>query len=513
MLLNILYTASCAVTFALASLYYIHMFQLNGYHRDGHMKWFFDTLGISAAKLTPAFLALIVSAVPFDVCKAIALVFNVVGIFFLLPERGAKKPLVFTSRIKRLVGCEILLFFVVCVLSNILPFVAFAATLSVLLSNFFVLAADIINSPLEKAVKQRFINEAKKILAERKNLTIIGITGSYGKTSCKNYLCKLLSPKYNVLITPASYNTPMGVVKTVREHLKNSHEIFICEMGAKNVGDIRELCDIVHPKMGLITSVGPQHLESFKTIENVTKTKFELYEAIANDGKVYLNCDNEYINDVNVGENAVKFGCDEEKAKCVAKNITLSSKGTDFDIEYNGKELHFSTKLLGRHNVQNLCGCIAIALDMGVEEGELVLAVKRLETVQHRLQIIDGGNITIIDDAFNANPSGTKAALEVLSSFDGEKIIITPGMIELGEKQKELNMEFGRNCTEVCDYILLVGERIADEVYEGVLSTDFDRERLVRFDKVEEAVAFARAVKSERRKYVLLENDLPDNYK
>ncbi len=513
MLINILYTASCAVVFALASIYYIHMFQLNGYHRDGHMKWFFDTLGVSAAKLTPAFIALVLSAIPFDICKAAAVVLNIIGIFFLLPERGAKKPLVFTSRVKRLLVTEIVLFTLMCVMASILPFVSFLTTLAVFLSNFFVLAADIINAPLEKAVKQKFINEAKKILAERKSLKIIGITGSYGKTSCKNYLCKLLSPKYNVLITPASYNTPMGVVKTVREHLKNSHEIFICEMGAKNVGDIKELCDIVHPHMGLITSVGPQHLESFKTIENVTKTKFELYDAVPLDGKVYLNGDNEYINSVKVADNAVKFGTDKDTSACVAKNILLSSKGTDFDIEYNGKTVHFSTKLLGRHNVQNLAGCIAIALDMGVEESELVLAVKRLETVQHRLQIIDGGSITIIDDAFNANPGGTKAALEVLSSFDGEKIIVTPGMIELGDKQKQLNMEFGINCASVCDYILLVGGRIADEVYEGVMTTSFDKEKLLRFDKVEEAVAFARALHSEKRKYVLLENDLPDNYK
>ena len=264
--------------------------------------------------------------------------------------------------------------------------------------------------------------------------------------------------------------------------------------------------------MGLITSVGPQHLESFKTVENVTATKFELYDAVPKSGKVYLNYDNEYIKSVKVDTNAVSFGKDGSGAVCIAKNITLSDKGTDFDLEYGTRTVHFTTKLLGSHNVQNLAGCIAIALDMGVDEKDVVLAVRRLETVEHRLQIIDGGNITIIDDAFNANPGGTKAALEVLNCFDGEKIIVTPGMIELGEKQKELNMEFGRNCTKVCDYILLVGARIADEVYEGVQETDFDKEKLLRFDKVQDAVAFARSIVSDRKKYVLLENDLPDNY-
>jgi len=511
MITDILYTASCAVVFALASIYYIHMFQLNGYHRDGHIRWFMDTLGISAAKLTPAFIALVLAAVPFTACKIAAIVLNVIGIIFLLPDSSAKKPLVYTARVKRLIACEILIFTATVVISYIVPFMGFVTSLAVFLSNFYVLAADIINSPLEKAVKQKFINEAKRILEGRKNLKIIGITGSYGKTSCKNYLAKLLSPKYNVLITPASYNTPMGVVKTVREHLKNSHEIFICEMGAKNVGDIKELCDIVHPHMGLITSVGPQHLESFKTVDNVIKTKFELYDAVPSDGKVYLNYDNEYIKSVPVSGNAVSFGTASDSS-CVAENITLSAKGTDFDICYKGKKIHFTTKLLGSHNVQNLAGCIAIALDMGVDENDIVLAVRRLETVQHRLQIIDGGNITIIDDAFNANPSGTKAALEVLGCFDGLKIIVTPGMIELGSKQKELNAEFGVNCTKVCDYILLVGGRIADDVYNGVMTTGFDKEKLIRFDKVEEAVAFARALQSDKKKFVLLENDLPDNY-
>ena len=173
---------------------------------------------------------------------------------------------------------------------------------------------------------------------------------------------------------------------------------------------------------------------------------------------------------------------------------------------------HFSTKLLGTHNVQNLAGCIAIAIDMGVELSDIVLAVKRLESVPHRLQMIDGGNITIIDDAFNANPSGTKAALEVLGSFDGTRIIVTPGMIELGEKQTELNREFGVNCTKHCDYIFLVGGRIADDVYDGANSTDFDKEKLLRFDKVEEAVEYARFLESDKKKFVLLENDLPDNY-
>ena len=507
----ILYHITVAIAFGFAANYFVHMFQLNGYHRDGHMRWHNDIVGSIAAKMTFAFIAFVLMIFANDITKSVAAALNVLTILMFLPQ-PAKKPLVYTARIKRLLFTIIVLYAALVAVSVFVPYCSFVSALGFVLVNFVVLLADIINSPVEKAIKNGFINDAKKILAGRKNLTIIGITGSYGKTSCKYFLTKLLSAKYNVLMTPASYNTPMGVVKTVREHLKNSHEIFVCEMGAKNIGDIKELCDLVHPHIGLISSVGPQHLESFKTIENVTNTKFELYDAIPEDGKVYLNYDNEYIRNAKSDKAIVTYGCEFEGCDLLASNISLSEKGTDFDVAYNGRSIHFSTKLLGTHNVQNLAGCIAIALDLGVEEADLVLAVKRLESVPHRLQMIDGGNITIIDDAFNANPSGTKAALEVLGSFDGTKIIVTPGMIELGDKQAELNREFGVNCTKHCDYIFLVGGRIADDVFDGASSTDFPKEKLLRFDKVEEAVEYARILESDKKKFVLLENDLPDNY-
>ena len=511
MITTILYHVSAAAAFGFATIYFLHMFQLNGYHRDGHMRWHNDILGAISAKMTFAFIAFVLMIFNNNTTMIIACVLNVLSVFMFLPQQ-AKKPLVYTARIKRLMFTIIAIYSALVVLSILVPHCHFASALGVVLVNFIVLLADIVNSPLEKIIKKGFIKDAKRILDGRKNLTIIGITGSYGKTSCKYFLTKLLSAKYNVLMTPASYNTPMGVVKTIREHLKNSHEIFVCEMGAKNVGDIKELCDIVHPHIGLISSVGPQHLESFKTIENVVNTKFELYDSIPDGGKVYLNYDNELIRNSKSDKDIVSFGCEYENSSCLASNITLSEKGTDFDVTYNGVTTHFSTKLLGTHNVQNLTGCIALAIDMGVELSDIVLAVKRLESVPHRLQMIDGGNITIIDDAFNANPSGTKAALEVLGSFVGTRIIVTPGMIELGEKQAELNREFGVNCTMHCDYIFLVGGRIADDVYDGANSTDFPKEKLLRFDKVEEAVEYARFLESDKKKFVLLENDLPDNY-
>ena len=164
-----------------------------------------------------------------------------------------------------------------------------------ILQPFLVLLVNWINRPVEQAIDRHYVQDAARILRQMPELTVIGVTGSYGKTSVKYFLNTLLSSRYNVLQTPGNYNTTLGVVRTIREYMKPFHEIFICEMGAREIGDIKEICDLVHPDHGIITSVGPQHLQSIHTIENIIKTKFELADAVPSEGKVFLNYDNEYI--------------------------------------------------------------------------------------------------------------------------------------------------------------------------------------------------------------------------
>ena len=183
-MIEYIYVISCFISFVMASIYYIHMFQLNGYHRDGHMKWFGDTLGTSFAKLTPAFVALIFACIPNVKFTVGAIVFNLITILFFLPDKNAKKPIVFTARVKRLMATEVIIFAVLSALFIVLE-IEFLTSVVVLIVNFIVLLSDIVNSPVEKAIKNGFIKDAKKILASKRNLTIIGITGSYGKTSCK----------------------------------------------------------------------------------------------------------------------------------------------------------------------------------------------------------------------------------------------------------------------------------------------------------------------------------------
>jgi len=171
--------------------------------------------------------------------------------------------------------------------------------LFILLTPLFVILVNLLNSPLERAISNWYISDAKRILREMPHLIVIGITGSYGKTSTKYFLAKLLSYKYNTLMTPGSFNTPMGVVKTVREQLRPIHDVFVCEMGAKHVGDIKELCDLVNPRYGILTAIGPQHLDTQGTMENIEKTKFELPYALPDDGTAFLSYDYDRIRNRN----------------------------------------------------------------------------------------------------------------------------------------------------------------------------------------------------------------------
>jgi len=313
-------------------------------------------------------------------------------------------------------------------------------------------------------------------------------------------------------MTPESYNTPMGVVMTIRNSLKATHEIFICEMGAKKVGEIKEICDIVYPHHGVITSIGPQHLETFKSLENVKSTKFELAEALPKGGLLFLNGDDENVTGYNKNKDAITYSL--KNGDYTAFDISVSEKGTTFSVKApNGDVGSFTTKLIGEHNVLNITGAVAIAHTMGVSMTELKPQVRKLECVPHRLQLIDKGNALIIDDAYNSNPSGTKAALNTLSLITGFKILVTPGMVELGEKQEECNFEFGSNAAKVCDYVVLVGKRQTESIQKGLIKAGYPQEKFFVADSIGEALTKAYAVNSGgQKRVILLENDLPDNY-
>ena len=521
-------------------LYLMHMFQQNSYKPREYGEWMrvHTNVGRLLGKCLYALVSLPLVAIGSTGCLIAACLMNGMTILVNKPHK-AKKPLVYTPRVRRMLvttGILYLLAAAAVVLpglwmeanggmlltaQGILPAlerpllrnVELVLLLLFVLQPFLILLANAVNHPVEKKIDQYYINDAARILREMPELKIIGVTGSYGKTSVKYYLSTLLSAQYNVLHTPGNYNTTLGVVRTIRENMKPFHEIFICEMGAREVGDIKEICDLVHPDYGIITSIGPQHLQSFHTIENIVATKFELADSVPQTGRVFLNYDNEYIRNAKTGKNVVSYGIAAADTDFRAYDIEVSPKGSFFKMkDETGKTYEFHTKLVGSHNVQNIAGAIAVAHTLGIPMEKLLYPVKQLESVPHRLQLVKQGDRILLDDAYNSNKNGFKAALDTLAMFRELRILLTPGMVELGEKQYDENKEVGVYAADKCDYAVLVGKEQTKPIQDGLLEAGFPANRMILVDDLQEAFRMVNAIPGEKQKIILIENDLPDNY-
>lgn len=525
----VIYTI-CAVYMVLNFKYDLQMFQQNSYRIDRYWKWLKPNTGSSWRLVDVACLFLMMAPQLLDFRISAMLVALVcLAKIFLILRRKYKKPLVFTRRVWRLYSLTSLLALggmsavAVCTYGRFYGFysgVALTVGYAMVISIFswaVMMLAHIMLVPVEKHIQRGYINDAKRILRSMPDLKIIGITGSYGKTSTKHYLTRILSEQFDVLMTPGSFNTPMGVVRTIREYMKPYNQIFVCEMGAKQTGDIKEICDIVHPSMGIVTAVGPMHLESFKTIENVCATKFELVDALPSDGCAVVNndfdqCAGRRADNVKVLRYGITnpMGCDY-----VATDIRYTPTGTSFVVEgRDGLHLQLETRLLGECNVSDILAAVVIALQLGVTPEKIRYAVATIEQVEHRLSIRrTPGGVTVIDDAFNSNPAGSKMAVDVLSHFtDGKRIIVTPGMIELGERQSELNRTFGNHIGRNADVAIVVGEYNRDAIVAGIKDTDFNDENLhvvASFNEAQQVLA--RILRNGDT--VLYENDLPDTFK
>lgn len=508
-------------------IYIMHMFQQNSYKPREYREWMQLTgnIGRLLGKTLYSWISLVLFAILLAAGGEMesvagwilaACLMNLMTIQVNKPHQ-AKKPLVYTARVKRMLTTTGILYVLAAVLAALggrTPAVcALVLTISFVCLPVMVLVVNLLNRPVENGVNRYYINDAANILKQMPNLTIIGVTGSYGKTSVKYYLSKLLSTQFSVLHTPGNYNTTLGVVRTIREQMKSFHEVFICEMGAREVGDIKEICDLVHPQYGIITSIGPQHLQSFHSIDNVIATKFELADAVPAEGKVFLNYDNEYIRGHKTDKKVVSYGVAEEKADYRAYDISVSKEGSAFRMkDGEGKEFEFRTRLVGNHNVQNIAGAIAVANTLGIPMEKLIYPVKQLESVPHRLQLLKQGNRTILDDSYNSNKNGFKAALDTLAMFEDLRILMTPGMVELGEKQYEENKEVGVYAANKCDYAVLVGKEQTKPIQDGLLEAGFAQNKMIVVDNLQEAFQMVNAIPGEKPKVILIENDLPDNY-
>lgn len=449
-------------------------------------------------------------------------------------EKEFKKPLVFTNRAKRLYTMNlimnlilILLFlfksrnFLVKTPIYIFPMLVIILgvlfTVLYLFQHFIMGIASLTIKPLEGKINMKFYRQAQNKINSRNDLQVIGVTGSFGKTSTKFILGTILEEKFKVLNTPESYNTPMGLSMVINNQLSHDHEVFIAELGARNIGDIKEVSELVKPKIGVITSIGPTHIETFKNIDNIMKTKYELVEELPTDGIAVYNYDNEYIKKLadKTFKEKILYGLDNiEDLDLYGENIQVSEFGSTFTIkDKEGNAVDCKTKLLGKHNIYNILAAVAVAKSLGLSFEEIKSGIGKIQPIPHRLDIIKSeSGIIIIDDAFNSNPIGAKAALDVISEFkEGKKIIVTPGMVELGTMEEEANKEFGINIGKVCDYVILIGENRTKPIYEGLMEVNYNEDNIYIVKDLKEATEYVQKL-ARPKDIVLFENDLPDNY-
>lgn len=441
-------------------------------------------------------------------------------------RRPAAKPLVFTARAKRLLAASLAPAVTVALAAIALaplqpavfaPAVALAAGwLLLALSPFVLLGANAALRPVEARVNRRFVTRARQTLQRVAPLTI-GITGSYGKTTTKFCVGAVLAGDRPTLVTPASFNSYLGVVRAINEHLRPEHEAFVAEMGMFRRGDIAELCELTHPKIGVITAIGPMHLERLGSIEEIERAKAELLQALPEDGHFVTNADDRRCLQIAEGSHVpvTLFGIDSPEAQVRASGIEFAKGRTEFELHLPGSEpVHVSARLLGRHNVSNLLAAAAVGHVLGMAPEAIARALSGVQAPEHRLSPIHNraAGIVVIDDAYNSNPDGASAALRVLGDHEaGRRLLVTPGMVELGEMEAELNRRFGEQAAAVCDLVLLVGPKRTAPIREGLLSAGMSPQDVHVVADIGAATELLGSL-TRGGDVVLFENDLPDTY-
>lgn len=496
----------------------LHMLQLEHYYKDRYIKWMKDNIKdvFNIKKIGLLLISSIVFLLGHIKIAYVLTMITYITLILNVKKKKEKKAFVVTSRVRRQYTTYLILLVIMCGIVNVYNDIYSIILLNIIamFSYVFVYIVALINTPIEKHISNGFCKKATQKLKSIPDFKVVGITGSYGKTSTKYIINTILSQKYNTLMTPESYNTTMGVVRTINENLKPIHQLFVCEMGAKYVGDIKEICDIVHPEIGVVTAIGPQHLDTFKTVENVSKTKLELVDSLPDDtGIAFVNWEDENIRKAKITKTIVKYGLSKD-ADYYATNIEITEKGSTFDVIMpNKKSINVKTKLLGKLNILNIVAGVAIADKMGLSEEQIKMGVKFIKPVEHRLELRPNPNGSIIiDDAYNSNIRGAKMALEVLGSFKNkQRILITPGIVDLGDKAYEINKELGKEATKHSDFVILVGEKQAGPMLDGLKEEKYPAEKTMVAKNLDEAIKKMYEL-MDSNTVVLLENDLPDNY-
>ncbi len=477
---------------------YLHIFQLKDYQVDRYFKFF--------PKMTLVFAIINVIFVVFELifkfllitltCNIILLILNF--IFSIKIISSNKTPINYTNKLKRIYLLSSLIPLIFSMLDCCVPLLNLMLPLLPILSNYINI--------YDKIRNNKFITKAKKKLAYS-NAKIIAITGSNGKTSVKNILLKILGKKYRVLASPKSYNTPLGISKFINEELSEDIDYLLLEYGARRRGDIKKLCSLFGADYGIVTMVACQHLESFKSIENIYSTKKELPDFL-NKKMCVFNLDNEYTRKMFSLKEGEKIGISLSKSDINASDIKIENYTTHFTLHLCDTKIELSTCLLGKHNVINILLACALCHNLDISPQDMKQSISELTFTPHRLELIRS-RINILDDSYNCSIASARESIDVLSMLSGQKMIVTPGIIEGGNEEHSINYQLGKLCT-IADYVVVVGTHNQKSIIEGLTSANYPQEKILFSPTLDEAKQYFSILNDNDN--LLLLNDLPDDY-
>jgi UDP-N-acetylmuramoyl-tripeptide--D-alanyl-D-alanine ligase len=514
--------------------FFLHMHQLEGYGNRPYLeRWFGRPFDAFWRWSHVAGILILLAFVWLEPPAAVALLAWTVAFASSRRYRRdrPKKPLVWTPRMKRqavaagilpvaLVGGSIALAVLLWVAGAdqqvfLVLLVLMGLGVADLSAPISVLMASLLMTPVEYLVREGFKRSARARLAARPDLTIVAVTGSYGKTSVKFAVAEVLGQRFQVLATPGSFNTPMGICKVINNDLRDHHQVLILEMGIRHPGDIAELCAIARPHYAIVTGVGIAHLESMGSREAIAREKGSLLDYVLPGGKAVLNGDDLFYAEMAARAPHVSVSSQGDSAvrpDLLATGIQFDAAGTQFTVTSGTQTAAVSLKLLGRHHVGNTLLALAMGQLLGVRLRAGAHALARLKPVSHRLSVREEAGLTILDDAFNSNPVGAKNAVEVLGAFaPRRRFVITPGMVELGERELEENQALGAFMVGRVDHAILVGPARTAAISAGLREAGMPPDRVHVVSTLFEARELL-LQSAQPGDVVLYENDLPDQY-
>lgn len=394
---------------------------------------------------------------------------------------------------------------------NLITLVILIATLQ-LFSPVFIILSHLTYSPIDIFLKERIIEAAKLKLKKSSKVKIVAITGSLGKTSTKDILYTLLWKKFRCVKTPKSFNTSLGVANTILNDLKDNSEVFIVEIGAYRRGEIAKLAGWVKPQISVITAVAPQHLERFGSLENIAHAKFELVESLGKDGKAFLNGKSDWLQKLaSHTKTDIKFYGGKSDPYFVT-NVKSGVEGTSFILHTPQGRVDIKIPLIGEHHAGNFMAAAVVAMQLGLSLSEVKERAKFLLPTPHRLEIKKQDNLTVIDNTYNTNPQAARASLKLLSKYPAtQRIIVTPGLVELGKESPTENQAFAKEGAKVADKFIIVGKNAKVDLLKGLAEARFLKSKIHLAQSTQAALALLPSI-AKPDAVILLENDLPDQY-